>query len=71
MLTMARYTIRKTLQGQVLEEKVELLPDEDPQVELAFLGKLYADKLSKNQKFIQYCKDEAEGRNQEEAKKAG
>jgi hypothetical protein len=54
MLVMARVTIRKTLKGELLEERIEPLPD-DPRPEVAFLGKLYAEKLSKYPHFIEFC----------------
>ncbi len=54
MLIMARVTIRKTLKGDVLEERIEPLTD-DPEPELAFLGQLYAEKLSKDPHFLEFC----------------
>jgi hypothetical protein len=53
---MVRVTIRKTLKGEVLEEHIQPLA-EDPGPELTFLGQLYAEKLSKDPHFIQFCEN--------------
>ena len=55
MLVMARVTVRKKISsGEVLEERIEPIFD-DPWPELAFLGKLFAQKLSKDPKFLEFC----------------
>ncbi len=54
MLVMARVTVRKKLSGELVKEQIDILPD-DPGPELAFLGKLYAEKLSKDPKFLAFC----------------
>ncbi len=56
MLVMARVTVRKTITGETLEECIEPLPD-DPGPELAYLGKLYAEKLSKDPHFLEFCEN--------------
>ena len=54
MLTMARVTIRKTLKGELIDEQIEPLPD-DPGPEVTFLAKLYAEKLSQDPHFLEFC----------------
>lgn len=54
MLIMARVTVRKKLTGELIEERIEPLPD-DPGPELAYLGKLYANKLSQDPRFLEFC----------------
>lgn len=51
-ISMALFTIRKSLKtGEVLSEKIEILPD-DPGPELKFLGLLYAEKLKKDPRYV-------------------
>lgn len=60
-LTVARFTVRKTFDGKLLEERLELLSAHSPKTEIAYLGKLYADKLSTNQRFLEFCENYQQG----------
>ncbi len=54
-LCVARIRVRKSFQGNVLEEEVlEILPD-DPAVMLSEIGQIYARKLAADPEFEKLC----------------
>lgn len=53
---MAQVSIRKNLKGEVLEERIEPLAT-DPGPELTYLGHLYANALSQDPRFLEFCEN--------------